>query len=91
MPARDGTGPLGQGPRTGRGAGFYAGFAGQGYMNAIRRGAAGIPAPRYAMVPYTGGVARRGYGGRMGGGRGLGRHRGRGLGRVGWGRGRFGW
>ena len=33
MPAGDRTGPLGQGPMTGRGAGFCAGFATPGYMN----------------------------------------------------------
>lgn len=33
MPLGDRTGPLGQGPRTGRGAGFCSGFAAPGYMN----------------------------------------------------------
>ncbi len=33
MPFKDGTGPLGQGPRTGRGAGFCSGFAVPGSMN----------------------------------------------------------
>jgi len=34
MPRGDGTGPMGMGPMTGRGAGFCAGFAAPGYMNA---------------------------------------------------------
>ncbi len=34
MPRGDGTGPLGQGPRTGRGMGFCAGYSAPGYMNA---------------------------------------------------------
>ena len=33
MPFGDRTGPLGQGPRTGRGAGFCGGFGGAGFMN----------------------------------------------------------
>jgi hypothetical protein len=33
MPRGDGTGPMGMGPMTGRGAGFCAGFAVPGYMN----------------------------------------------------------
>ncbi|MCI0513715.1 DUF5320 domain-containing protein [candidate division KSB1 bacterium] len=35
MPAGDGTGPLGMGPRTGRGAGFCAGYNMAGYANPI--------------------------------------------------------
>ncbi|MCK5055033.1 MAG: DUF5320 domain-containing protein [Candidatus Aminicenantes bacterium] len=34
MPTGDRTGPFGQGPMTGRGAGYCAGFAAPGYMNA---------------------------------------------------------
>ncbi len=34
MPRGDGTGPMGMGPRTGRGAGFCAGFPVPGYMSA---------------------------------------------------------
>ena len=34
MPTGDRTGPFGQGPTTGRGAGYCAGFAAPGYMNA---------------------------------------------------------
>ncbi|MBA1336954.1 MAG: hypothetical protein HPY66_3390 [Firmicutes bacterium] len=33
MPFGDGTGPMGMGPMTGRGAGFCAGFPVPGYMN----------------------------------------------------------
>lgn len=33
MPAGDGTGPLGEGPMTGRGAGYCAGSAVPGYLN----------------------------------------------------------
>ena len=35
MPAGDGTGPMGMGPRTGRAAGFCAGFGVPGYMNSM--------------------------------------------------------
>ena len=37
MPGGDGTGPLGQGPMTGRGAGFCAGFSTGGYANPLPR------------------------------------------------------
>ena len=33
MPRGDGTGPMGMGPMTGRGAGFCAGFGAPGFMN----------------------------------------------------------
>lgn len=33
MPGGDGTGPMGMGPRTGRGQGFCAGFTNAGYAN----------------------------------------------------------
>jgi len=33
MPRGDGTGPAGQGPRTGRGMGYCAGFGVPGFMN----------------------------------------------------------
>jgi len=33
MPYRNGTGPTGMGPMTGRGAGYYAGHAMPGYLN----------------------------------------------------------
>ena len=35
MPRGDGTGPMGLGPMTGRGAGFCAGLAAPGYANSI--------------------------------------------------------
>jgi len=38
MPWGDGTGPLGLGPMTGRGAGYCAGFPVPGYMNPYPRG-----------------------------------------------------
>lgn len=38
MPRGDGTGPLGQGPRTGRAAGYCAGYNVPGYMNPVGRG-----------------------------------------------------
>jgi hypothetical protein len=42
MPFGDRTGPLGQGPRTGRSAGFCGGFAAPGSMNPARgRGSGG--------------------------------------------------
>ncbi len=37
MPFGDGTGPMGLGPMTGRGAGFCAGFGGPGFANPIPR------------------------------------------------------
>lgn len=59
MPGGDRTGPLGRGPMTGRGAGYCAGYAVQGFMNPVSgRG-------------YGGG---RGWG-RGAGGRGGWRHR----------------
>jgi len=45
MPRGDGTGPWGLGPRTGRAAGFCAGYAIPGYMN---------PTPRYGIGPGVG-------------------------------------
>jgi len=37
MPGGDKTGPMGQGPRTGRGAGYCAGFNAPGYANPLPR------------------------------------------------------
>ena len=37
MPGGDRTGPLGEGPMTGRRAGFCAGFSNPGYMNPLPR------------------------------------------------------
>ena len=56
MPRGDGTGPLGAGPLTGRGAGYCAGFGLPGFLNAFPGRFWGRP--RWGM--------------RMGGGRGLG-------------------
>jgi len=43
MPGGDGTGPMGMGSTTGRGAGFCAGYAGPGFMNGIPgRGGMGL-------------------------------------------------
>jgi len=69
MPGGDRTGPMGAGPRTGRAAGFCAGYDVPGYMNP------------YGM--YGGGWGGGGWGG-GGWGRGRGRGRGMGWGR-GWG------
>jgi hypothetical protein len=71
MPFGDGTGPLGLGPMTGRGAGFCAGFGRPGFAS---------PMPSY-QYPYgyghlTSVWPRWGYGF----GRGLGRGFGRGFG-----------
>ena len=57
MPAGDGTGPMGMGPMTGRGAGFCAGYGVPGYMNPI-------PGRGFGMG------FGRGRGGGRGGGRG---------------------
>ena len=74
MPFGDGTGPLGMGPMTGRGAGFCAGFGQPGFASPLpgRRSGLGYGAP---LPP--------GYG------YGLGRGFGRGLGRRWWGRGGY--
>ncbi|MEF8788077.1 MAG: DUF5320 domain-containing protein [Planctomycetota bacterium] len=56
MPRGDGTGPAGQGPMTGRGAGYCAGYGVPGYMN---------PGPRGGYGAYGGGF--RGGRGRRGG------------------------
>jgi hypothetical protein len=37
MPGGDGTGPMGWGPRSGRGAGYCAGYNRPGYANAVPR------------------------------------------------------
>ena len=37
MPRGDGTGPMGMGPMTGRGAGYCAGFSTPGYVNSTPR------------------------------------------------------
>jgi hypothetical protein len=56
MPAGDGTGPMGMGPRTGRGAGYCAGYDAPGWAN---------PFPGRGFGFGRGGG--RGWGGRGGG------------------------
>ncbi len=72
MPGGDHTGPLGQGPQTGRAAGYCAGYDMPGYMN---------PIPGYGL-----GMGRGRGGGWGGGGRGW-RHRFYATGLTGWQRG----
>lgn len=98
MPFRDGTGPAGRGPMTGRAAGFGAGYPVGGYRNP--NGARGFMVPYNAPVssygpgygtPYTGWLGRwfrRGLG--FAGGFGFRRGFGFGRGRRG-GRARFGY
>jgi hypothetical protein len=50
MPGGDRTGPLGLGPRTGRGLGYCSGYAYPGYLNPV--------------YPYAGYGRGRGWGGR---------------------------
>lgn len=78
MPAGDGTGPMGRGPRTGRGLGYCAGYGAPGYMN---------PAPGRGL-----GLGRGGGRGWGGGGRGW-RHMYYATGLPGWARGGYapGW
>jgi len=79
MPFGDGTGPMGMGPMTGRGAGYCAGFGQPGFASPMpgrgwfgRGRAYGYPyATPYAGSPYP--VWPR-WGGRLGG---MGRGRGR--------------
>jgi hypothetical protein len=60
MPAGDGTGPIGMGPRTGRGAGYCSGYDVPGWAN---------PMPGFGQGRGWAGYWGRG-GGRGGGGRG---------------------
>lgn len=76
MPRRDGTGPAGLGPMTGRAAGFCAGYPIPGYMNPVA-GRAGFYGPiTPAFGPYRAGFS--GYGVPYGRGFGFGRRLGRG-------------
>ena len=77
MPAGDGTGPMGMGPMTGRGAGFCAGYGVPGYMNPI-------PGRGFGMG------FGRGRGGGRGGGRGW-RNMFYATGLTGWQRAATGW
>lgn len=72
MPRGDRTGPLGEGPQTGRGAGYCSGSNSPGYTTAPAR-------PRLGLG--RGGGRGRGFGGGRKGGFGRGRGRGRGAGR----------
>ena len=60
MPGGDRTGPMGQGPMTGRAAGYCAGAPEPGYMN---------PAPGGGFGNWGGGFRGQGGGGRGGRGR----------------------
>jgi len=69
MPGFDGTGPRGQGPFTGGGRGYCAGYHVPGYMNSVPgrgglgrgrglgRGLGRRWAAQYASVPYSSGIA----------------------------------
>ncbi|MGM0375325.1 MAG: DUF5320 domain-containing protein [Bacteroidota bacterium] len=67
MPAGDKSGPLGQGPRTGRGKGFCSGNSAPGYANEENRRGAG------RIQGGNGNAPGRGKGRRNGGGLGRGR------------------
>ena len=65
MPRGDGTGPMGMGPMTGRGAGYCAGFRTPGFMNpGVGFGGGGIGRGRRNMFYATGmpGWVRGGWG-----------------------------
>jgi hypothetical protein len=69
MPGGDRTGPAGMGPRTGRGAGFCAGYGVPGFFSAVGRAfGAGRGAGGWGAGPGGGGWFGRGGG--FGGGRG---------------------
>ena len=74
MPFGDGTGPMGLGPMTGRGAGFCAGFGRPGFTNPIpgrRFGFGwGIPYGYPYAGGYRGATPYMGYGYRYYGSRG---------------------
>ncbi|MBN2563282.1 MAG: DUF5320 domain-containing protein [Phycisphaerae bacterium] len=103
MPAGDGTGPVGLGPMTGRGAGYCVGFPFPGYMNAMGGWAVDPRAFQGGYLPCAYGPATGPYGyppaypaawqGGLGWfGRGFGRGWGRRFGRGrGWGRRWAGW
>lgn len=82
MPRGDRTGPMGQGPMTGRGAGYCAGFNAPGYANPVPRAGLGLRrgfGRGFTNSPtYSG--AGRGFRGGFGRGRGAGPGAGRGAG-----------
>ena len=55
MPFGDGTGPMGFGPMTGRGAGFCAGFGRPGFANPVRGRGFGFGRRMLYGYPYAGG------------------------------------
>ena len=55
MPFGDGTGPMGLGPMTGRGAGFCAGFGRPGFASPIPRRGFGFGWRMPYGYPYAGG------------------------------------
>jgi len=63
MPRGDGTGPMGMGPMTGRGAGYCAGYGVPGYANPMYRGGFGRGRGFRRMYYATGipGWGRFGY------------------------------
>jgi len=61
MPFGDGTGPRGEGPRTGRGAGYCSGYNQPGYANPFPRGGFGRGFGR-GFGPGRGPGFRRNYG-----------------------------
>ena len=60
MPGGNGTGPVGLGPMTGRGAGFCAGFSVPGYTNPV--GGRGMGMGRGRGMGRGFGLGRAGYG-----------------------------
>lgn len=85
MPRGDGTGPMGQGPMTGRAAGYCAGFNAPGHANPVPRAGLGLRRGfgGGGTYPQTTGYRGRGRGfrGGFGRGRGAGMGAGRGAGR----------
>lgn len=75
MPRGDGTGPAGMGPRTGRGAGYCAGYSSPGFANAARVGLGGLGALIGAGGRALGMLPRIGQGLGLGRGSGRGRNR----------------
>jgi len=76
MPAGNGTGPMGQGPMTGRSAGFCAGFGVPGYAN--RPGIGGFLSRFWPFGRFSQATPMAGFGRGRGRGRGFGRGGGRG-------------
>lgn len=64
MPGGDRTGPRGEGPLTGRGAGYGGGYGMPGYMNPIPGRGAGFYGVGRGGLPWGGGRGRAWGGGR---------------------------